>query len=333
VCVVGDPGQTIYSFTGASPEHLLGFPRRHPGTRVVRLVRNYRSTPQIVHLANELLARAGRSGAAGHPARGGLELVAQNPPGPRCSVTVYDDDIAEASSVAARVRGLLTAGTRASEIAVLYRTNAQSEQFEQALADAQVPYLVRGGERFFTRKEVRQAIMLLRGAARGQEQGRSLGEEARAVLGSANWTPSPPVGGGAVRDRWESLNALAALADQLAATDPGATLARLVTELDERAAAQHAPTVEGVTLASLHAAKGLEWDAVFLVGVSEGLLPISLAEGREAIEEERRLLYVGMTRARARLHLSWSRSRSPGMRASRAPSRFLGGLSLGRGGS
>ena len=126
--------------------------------------------------------------------------------------------------------------------------------------------------------------------------------------------------------------ALASLADDLAKTDPRATLTHLVAELDERAAAQHAPTVEGVTLASLHAAKGLEWDAVFLVGLSEGLMPISLADGRDAVEEERRLLYVGITRAREHLHLSWSRSRTPGGRASRGPSRFLDGL-LGDGAS
>jgi DNA helicase-2/ATP-dependent DNA helicase PcrA len=129
-----------------------------------------------------------------------------------------------------------------------------------------------------------------------------------------------------VRERWESLQALASLADDLAAQRPGAGLTELVLELEERASAQHAPTVEGVTLASLHAAKGLEWDAVLVVGLSEGLMPISFAEGWEAVEEERRLLYVGITRAREHLHLSWSRSRTPGGRGTRSPSRFLDGL-------
>ncbi|MDP9398518.1 MAG: HRDC domain-containing protein, partial [Actinomycetota bacterium] len=100
----------------------------------------------------------------------------------------------------------------------------------------------------------------------------------------------------------------------------------LVVELAERAAAQHAPTVDGVTLASLHAAKGLEWDAVFLVGLVEGTLPITYAETPEAVEEERRLLYVGVTRAREHLALSWSLARTPGGRAGRRPSRFLDGL-------
>jgi DNA helicase-2/ATP-dependent DNA helicase PcrA len=129
-----------------------------------------------------------------------------------------------------------------------------------------------------------------------------------------------------VRERWESLQALATLADTLAAADPAADLAALVAELEERVVAQHAPTVEGVTLASLHAAKGLEWDVVIVVGLSEGLMPISLAEGWEAVEEERRLLYVGITRARERLFLSYARARTPGGRASRSPSRFLEGL-------
>jgi DNA helicase-2/ATP-dependent DNA helicase PcrA len=326
VCVVGDPSQTIYSFTGASPEHLLGFPRRHPGATVVRLVRDYRSTPQVVALANALLARAVAVPSA--PPR--LELVAQRPLGPAPTLTGYDDDLAEAAGVAATVRRLLAAGTPASEIAVLYRTNAQSEPLEQALADAGVPYLVRGGERFFSRKEVRDALLLMRGAARAgaaqdADQPAPLGTAVRDVLATVGWSERPPAGAGAVRDRWESLQALVALADDLAAQDPAAGLAQLVTELEERSAAQHAPTVQGVTLASLHAAKGLEWDAVLLVGLSEGLMPISLAEGWEAVEEERRLLYVGVTRAREHLYLSWSRSR-PGGRGNRTPSRFLDGL-------
>jgi DNA helicase-2/ATP-dependent DNA helicase PcrA len=336
VCVVGDPSQTIYSFTGASPEHLLGFPRARPGARVVRLVRDYRSTPQVVRLANALLHRAAPSVV---PANARLRLSAQRPEGPEPTLTAHDDDVIEAAAAAARVKALITAGVRASEIAVLYRTNAQSEAVEQALADAGVPYLVRGGERFFARKEVRDAILLLRGAARAPGGGQPLGEQARAVLAATGWSPAPPPGAGAVRERWESLQALATLADRLAAADPAASLATLVAELDERAAAQHAPTVEGVALASLHAAKGLEWDAVLIIGLSEGLMPISFAEGWEAIEEERRLLYVGITRAREHLHLSWSRSRTPGGRASRSPSRFLDGLlgdsaaSGGRGGA
>jgi len=319
LCVVGDPSQTIYSFTGASPHHLLTFAKTHPKAQVVRLVRDYRSTPQVVGLANRLLAQRGRRGAQA------LELIAQRPEGPPVGFTTYDDDDAETAGVAARIARLLDAGTHASEVAVLYRTNAQSEGFEQALGAAGIGYLVRGGERFFQRREVRAAMVLLRGAGRAADAETPMPEVVRDVLLNAGWAPTPPATRGAVRERWESMQALVALADDLAARQQ-ATLADLVIELDERASAQHAPTVEGVTLATLHAAKGLEWDAVFLTGMSEGLMPISLAETDEAIAEERRLLYVGITRAREHLELSFARSRNPGGRASRRRTRFLDGL-------
>ncbi|WP_329235332.1 ATP-dependent DNA helicase UvrD2 [Streptomyces canus] len=330
LCVVGDASQTIYSFTGATPDHLLDFRTRHPGATVVKLVRDYRSTPQVVHLANGLLAQA-RGRAADHR----LELISQRRPGPEPVYTEYTDEPAEAEGAARRIRELLDAGVRASEIAILFRTNSQSETYEQALADAGVPYQLRGAERFFDRPEVRRAIVNLRGAARfGGNDSRlddavDLPSQVRAVLSGEGWTTVPPAGSGAVRERWESLAALVNLAQDFAAAGAGATLNDLVAELDERAGAQHAPTVEGVTLASLHSAKGLEWDAVFLVGVAEGMMPITYAKTDEQIEEERRLLYVGVTRARERLHVSWSLSRSPGGRPNRRPSRFLEGLRPG----
>ncbi|WP_372459312.1 ATP-dependent DNA helicase UvrD2 [Streptomyces huiliensis] len=331
LCVVGDASQTIYSFTGATPDHLLNFRSRHPRATVVRLVRDYRSTPQVVHLANGLLAQA-RGKAAEHR----LELVSQRESGPEPGYAEYADEPAEAEGVARRIRDLIASGVPASEIAVLYRINAQSEVYEQALADAGVPYQLRGAERFFERPEVREAQILLRGAARAgggtdpQLAGaEDLPAQVRAVFSSRGWTAEPPAGSGAVRDRWESLAALVRLAEDFAAARPGATLADLVTELQERMEAQHAPTVEGVTLASLHAAKGLEWDAVFLVGLTEGMMPITYAKTDEQLEEERRLLYVGVTRARRHLTLSWALSRSPGGRPSRRPSRFLNGLRPG----
>lgn len=319
LCVVGDVSQTIYSFTGATPKYLTDFPRAHPGATVVRLVRDYRSTPQVVSLANAVLARAGRARSSA-----AVELQAQRPSGPAVRFVPFDDDEAEAKGVTARIGELIRSGVRASEIAILYRTNAQSEAYEQALSQAGIGYLVRGGERFFSRREVRDAVVLLRGAARSQGEG-TMPELVRDVLASGGWSPEPPSARGAVRERWESLNSLVTLADELAATRQ-ADMQEFVAELSERAAAQHAPTVEGVTLASLHAAKGLEWDAVFLVGVSEGLLPISLADGEDAIAEERRLLYVGVTRAREHLHLSFSRSRTTGGRGTRKRSRFLDGI-------
>ncbi len=330
LCVVGDASQTIYSFTGATPDHLLNFRTRYPQATVVKLVRDYRSTPQVVHLANGLLNQA-----KGRAAEHRLELVSQRETGPDPVYAEYPDEPAEAEGVAHRIRDLIAAGVPAGEIAVLYRINAQSEVYEQALADAGVPYQLRGAERFFERQEVQKATLALRGAARSGgndpllDDVVELGSQVRAVLSSTGWTAEPPAGSGAVRDQWESLAALVRLAEDFARARPGATLADLTIELEERKAAQHAPTVQGVTLASLHAAKGLEWDAVFLVGLTDGMMPITYAKTDEQVEEERRLLYVGVTRARLHLGLSWALSRAPGGRASRRPSRFLNGLRPG----
>ena len=327
LCVVGDVSQTIYSFTGATPDFLTGFTTRYAGARTVRLSRDYRSTPQVVSLANRVLSRSRRGGGALTLPAGAVELVAQRPSGPAVRFEAYDDDVAEAAAVAEHVGRLRSSGVPLSEIAVLYRTNSQSEVIEQALSGAGIGYLVRGGERFFERDEVKRAMVMLRAAARTERAGLTgdVGADARMVLGREGWSEQPPAPRGAVRERWDSLNAIVELADELGSRR-GADLDGLVAELGERAAAQNAPTVEGVTLSSLHAAKGLEWDAVVLVGASEGLLPISLAEGPAAVEEERRLLYVGVTRAREHLVISYARARNAGGRASRKPSRFLDGI-------
>jgi DNA helicase II / ATP-dependent DNA helicase PcrA len=318
VCVVGDANQTIYSFAGATPKYLLGFRRRYPEAVVVRLERDYRSTPQVVELANKLV----RGNAGGTK----LTLIGQRADGPAPSFAEHDDEPAEAVSVAAQCRALIDDATPAAEIAVLFRINAQSEVYEQALADAGVPYVLRGGERFFDRPEIREARLLLRGAARAGQDGDKLPDAVRSVLSSLNWHAEHPPPGGTARERWESLSALVNLADDLIATMPEAQLPDLVAELDARATAQHAPTVQGVTLASLHSAKGLEWDAVFLVGLTDTTVPIQHATTDAQIAEERRLLYVGITRARERLALSWALARSPGQRRGRRPSRFLDGL-------
>ncbi|GAB3263326.1 ATP-dependent DNA helicase UvrD2 [Arthrobacter pigmenti] len=348
LCVVGDSSQTIYSFTGATSSHLLEFTRKFPDADVVKLVRDYRSTPEVVKLANDLLAARTKevdAAAARREVLGGvapakksvrdswarpLELIAQREPGPPPSFEEFTDDEAEAAGTARKIKALVDGGVPASQIAVLYRTNGQSEAYEQALAAAGIGYQLRGGERFFARREVRDAVLQLRAASRTSNDG-DVPQLVRDVLSSLGYSVKAPQSSGAVRERWESLAALVALADEVSAARvqvPGATftLADFVSELDERAAAQHAPTVEGVTLASLHSAKGLEWDAVFLVGLSEGLMPISFANTEEGVDEERRLLYVGITRARKHLALSWSTARTPGGRASRKPSRFLDGL-------
>ncbi|MDQ4030799.1 MAG: ATP-dependent DNA helicase UvrD2 [Actinomycetota bacterium] len=322
--VVGDPNQTIYSFAGAAPRFLLEFTRRFPEAVTVRLRRDYRSTPQIVSLANRVI-----SAAASRPAGARLQLEGQQPAGPEPSFDEHDDEPTEAIAVAEAIAELLSQGMAAAEIAVLYRVNAQSEAYEQALDARGIPFQIRGGERFFQRPEVRAAIRALRAAATAGTVHKSagdLGATAREVLAAHGLTTQPP-GGGAARSRWESLRALAELATDLAAGTPGADLGQLVTELDARADAAHPPAMQGVTLASLHAAKGLEWDAVFLVGLIEGTMPIQYADGDQAaLEEERRLLYVGVTRARRWLALSWALSRSPGGRRSRRRSLFLHGL-------
>lgn len=318
--VVGDANQTIYSFGGASPRPLLEFTRRFPEATVVRLERDYRSTPEVVALANQVIGAA-----RGRPAGSRLKLIGQRPSGPAPRFAEYDDETAEAAAVARRIRDLLDSGVAASEIAVLYRVNAQSEAYEQALAEMGIPYLVRGGERFFARAEVRQAMSALRMASTDAYTG-ELVTRVRSVLAKVGLTDQPPAGG-AAKERWDALLSIVELAEELASTVEDADLPRFVAELEQRATAQHPPTVEGVTLASLHAAKGLEWDAVFLVGLAEGTMPILHADGDDAaIEEERRLFYVGVTRARVHLSLSWALARTSGNRRNRRRSRFLYGL-------
>ncbi|HEX5119726.1 MAG TPA: ATP-dependent DNA helicase UvrD2 [Pseudonocardiaceae bacterium] len=319
--VVGDANQTIYSFAGASPRPLLEFTRRFPEATVVRLERDYRSTPEVVDLANRVI-----SAARDRPAGSRLKLVGQRAGGPRPRFNEFEDEPAEAGAVARRIKDLLDGGVSASEIAVLFRVNAQSEGYEQALSELGIPYLVRGGERFFARPEVRQAMIALRQAATGAPPSGDLPAAVRDALVPLGLAEEPPTGG-AARQRWESLLALVELAEELAAVVAEADLPQYVAELEQRADAQHPPTVEGVTLASLHAAKGLEWDAVFVVGLVDGTLPIQHADSDPAaVEEERRLLYVGVTRAREHLWLSWALSRSPGGRRGRRRSRFLYGL-------
>ncbi len=322
ICVVGDPNQTIYSFTGADPDHLLGFADRYPDAEVVRLERDYRSTPQVVGLANRLIGMApDRKGIPG------LRLMGQREDGPQPRFVEHPDEPAEAAAVAAACRALVDGGLPASEIAVLFRINAQSQVYESALTDVGVPYVLKGGERFFERPEVREAVLLLRGAAAGGNDPGDLVPAVRDVLASTGWVEHRPPPGGAARDRWQSLAALVDLAVDLVSEDPTLDLARFVGHLADRADAQHAPTVQGVTLASMHAAKGLEWDAVFVVGLVDGVLPIAQSFPRpDAVEEERRLLYVAITRAREQLTLSWSLARAPGGRRSRPRSRFLTGL-------
>lgn len=320
--VVGDANQTIYSFTGATPSYLLDFSRTYDNATVVKLQRDYRSTPQVTGMANTVISKA-----TGRVAGTRLELEGMRAPGPQPTYNAYDDEPTEAREVAGQILNLLNQGVPASEIAVLYRINAQSQAFEQALADAGIVYQVRGGEGFFNRNEIRQAISELVRAAQRTDLPDDPVAVSRAALAPLGLTPTEPEGAQA-RERWQSLQALVDLIEEIVRATPDLDLTGVLGALRQRADAKHPPTVEGVTLASLHAAKGLEWDAVFLVGLVDNTLPISHAikAGEHQIEEERRLFYVGITRAREHLHLSWALARQEGGRKSRTRTRFLDGI-------
>ena len=322
LCVVGDASQTIYSFAGATPEYLLGFPSAYDDAVVVRLEQNYRSTPGIIDSANRLMK--GRPGALTlhPPADAPVAPGGSRPP----HVDGFDSDTTEARAVAKAVADEIADGTKPENIAILFRINIQAAAIEAALSAIGVPYLVRGATRFFELREIKEALMMFKGAS-VSIVGEPLFKTVSDVLRSLGWTQEAPEARGAVRDRWESLNALMGLAEQ---TPAGTSLKDFVDDLFERQAAQHEPTLSAVTIATLHSAKGLEWDSVHLVGLSEGLVPIVYAKTEEAIDEERRLLYVGLTRARRTLSLTWAATGSGSGGSFRAgqrqASRFLAEL-------
>ncbi|WP_180968951.1 ATP-dependent helicase [Microbacterium aurantiacum] len=308
LCVVGDASQTIYSFAGAEQRFLLEFGRRYPDATVVRLETNYRSQPPILTAANALMR--GRPGALELvPARDSFTADAP-------TVTAYDTETEEATGVAAAIAARIAGGASPADIAVLYRAHAQSAALQQALGAAGIPTTVLGGTRFFAMPEVRQAILALRGAAVAPTERDFLGNVEK-VLRELGLTEEPPAAGGAQRDGWEARRAILRLAEE---AGPDANLRSFSDALMARAKDQHEPTMHTVTLSTLHAAKGLEWPHVHLAGWAEGALPISYATTFEAVDEERRLAYVGVTRAARTLSLSWSRAAG---RGERAPSRFL----------
>lgn len=315
ICVVGDAAQTIYTFAGADARYLQDFPKTWPNATVITLARTYRCSPEIAAVANRVLVGTPRA----------VQLHSQQPSGAAPVIADFDDEAAEAEGVARRIAEWIDAGASPREIAVLYRTNAQSEAFENALAERSIAYSMRGSERFFDRGEIRRAITLLRGQALA-DPGSDVVASVRDVVSGLGWNEQAPPSGAATREVWQAYSALVTMAGDVVAERPGATLSDLVVQLDQRAEQQHAPTIDGVTLASLHAAKGLEWPYVVLAGCSEGMLPLVYAEGVEAIDEERRLFYVGVTRAARVLVCTWARSRSTGSRGNRQPSRFLAAI-------
>ena len=311
LCVVGDPDQTIYSFTGASSHHLTTFADRYADARVVRLSQNYRSTPQVLSLANRLIP--------------GRELRSAATDGPRPELVAHADAAAELAAIVTRIHALLAEGVDATEIAILVRTNAQLVPFEAALTGAGIPFTVRG-LRFFARPDVRAARAALKTDATGRLS-RVVATRWRAELGFDEAAPAGP--GAEARDRHAALGTLLAIARSLEGDQPDATVADFLAELAQRDAAEADAAGEGVTLSTLHRAKGLEWDAVFLPQLEEGTLPIrQSASDPAALAEERRLLYVGITRARRHLVLSWAASRvgAKGSAGRARPSRFIAEL-------
>jgi DNA helicase-2/ATP-dependent DNA helicase PcrA len=302
LCVVGDDYQSIYGFTGASPEHLLAVPLRFPHAVVVRLEENYRSTPQVLELANRLVPFLGGAEKALRPVRAD---------GPEPSFRTFFDIEAEAAAVAATARELHEQqGVPWEEIAILYRTNARSEDFEQELAAAQVPFQVRSGA-FLERPAARRVLAVL-----ARAPGEPVRATVEAVVEREGSVGEVPAGlGEQETTRQEDFRRLLALAREF--DRPERTVQDFVADLHERFRTDGSG--RGVQLLTYHRAKGLEFDAVFLPRLEEKELPIRQARTPDDVAEERRLLYVGLTRAKRYLFLS---------KTNAVASRFLDELGL-----
>ena len=280
ICVVGDPAQTIYSFAGATPAFLLNFTNKYPGAEVIRLTSGYRSTPEIINTANTIL----RSASLGH------ELDAINEHGEKPEAQGFKTEKEEIDALVNLIQKDLTNGIHGYEIAVLARTNSQLESFEAALNAAGIENQIRNAERFFNRTEVREILKAIRSAS---------------VLSEGDWLAD-------LRDAMkpfgesEYVRAFMQLARELE-TEGLTSLRGFLRELEDRAEQNNPPTLPGVALATLHAAKGLEWKKVYLAGVSADILPW----GSQPAEEERRLFYVGVTRAQQSLVISYYGVPSP----------------------
>lgn len=311
VCVVGDPNQSIHAFAGADPRFLREFADDYDGAVTVNLVRNYRSTPEILRVATQVLK----------PPRD-ERLRATRPSGDEPVVQAAGTVTNEAEVTANWILDRHDAGTPWNEIAVLYRINAQSPALEAALDQLGIPYTVRGTERFYERGEVRQIVGILLRQAELEPDG-DASALLEAGLAQVGWSAEAPAGQGRQRERWESLTALKQLFDEEQEQHDAWTAGEAGAWLRERVSWEQTPVAQAVTLSTMHAAKGLEWDDVAIIGAREGLVPFSLATEEPALSEERRLLYVACTRARQRLRVSWNYIGAGGKQP---PSRFLDGI-------
>jgi DNA helicase-2/ATP-dependent DNA helicase PcrA len=295
ICVVGDPAQTIYSFAGATSSFLTTFTSRFPDVEVIRLTSGYRSTPEITFAANSLLRSATM----------GQELNAQNDHGDKPAVLAYSDESSEITGIVSDMTNLLKAGVPPQEIAVLARTNAQLNSLERAMNGAKLPYQVRSTERFFDRPDVREFLKGVRTASVIPTEGINWLDELRTL--------AQPFLTGQSIDGIAGLLHLARELDEDTNFTPK-TLRSYLREVEDRVQQNNPPTMPVITLATLHAAKGLEWERVFLMGANVGLLPLEtngFTLDARMIEEERRLFYVGMTRAKRELRISYRGKPSP----------------------
>jgi DNA helicase II / ATP-dependent DNA helicase PcrA len=303
VCVVGDDYQSIYGFTGATPKYLLGFEKRYPNAQIFTLTENHRSTPQILEFANALVPSLGGSSK---------RLAPTLPAGPKVETRRFASADDETEAIVRKIQDLLKTGTPAHEIAILVRINARTEPFEEALSAAHIPYQVRDGS--FLRRPAARAF--LAGARKYRDA--QVAESVQAVTDGLGFDPEP---GDDVPDeeatRQQDLLRLRLLAEASSAE----TVEDFVAEL--RARFDSDEDGVGVVLMTLHRSKGLEFEAVFLPRLEDGELPIRHAKTPEDIQEERRLFYVGLTRAKRHLWVSMARSRPDERRSKNTPSRFF----------